>query len=127
MNSLPATAAPGVAERAEALADAACELHDAASSQGSWSAVEAMETTALALRGAHPAVAAATDAVVQALARLRRDLGLPAAVGEDDDQDQAVTPPTPIRRPRTTRRGLGSGYKGVRIPPGRTASGTADE
>jgi hypothetical protein len=31
MNLLPTTAAPGVAERAEALADAACELHDAAS------------------------------------------------------------------------------------------------
>ncbi|MER7223330.1 hypothetical protein [Streptomyces rubradiris] len=123
MNLLSATAAPGVAEHAEALADAACELHDAARSPDSWSeaaaedAVEAMETTALALRGVHPAAAVATDAVFQALARLRRDLGLPAG-DTRDDQDQAVTPPSPIRR-RTARRGLGPGYQGVRIPQGR--------
>ncbi|MEU0743964.1 hypothetical protein [Streptomyces sp. NPDC006134] len=131
VNPLPTTAAPGVAERAEALADAACELHDAASTPGSWNAaaaeeaVEAMETTALALRGAHPAAAAATNAIFQALAGLRRDLGLPAA-DTDDDQDQDVTPPTPIRRP-TTRRGLGPGYKGLQIPPDRTARQTEPE
>ncbi|MET7728753.1 hypothetical protein [Streptomyces mirabilis] len=124
MERLPTVAAPGVAERAEALADAACELHDAASTPASWSAnavgdaVEAMETTALALLVTHPDAAAAIGTVAQALARLRQDLGLPArddepAVPADDDQDQAVTPPTPIRRPRA-RRGLGPGYQGYR-------------
>ncbi|MER7069276.1 hypothetical protein ABT357_27025 [Streptomyces albidoflavus] len=126
MTPFPTTAAPGVADRAEALADAACELHDAASSPGSWTAaaaeeaVEAMETTALALHGAHPAAAAAMDTVAQVLARLRRDLDLTAA-DEDDAQDQIVTPPTPIRR--RTRRGLGPGYRGLRVPPGPAASG----
>ncbi|KPI20982.1 hypothetical protein OK006_9393 [Actinobacteria bacterium OK006] len=115
MERLPTVAAPGVAERAEALADAACELHDAASTPASWSAnavedaVEAMETTALALLVTHPDAAAAIGTVAQALARLRQDLDLPArddepAVPADDDQDQAVTPPTPIRRPRARRR-----------------------
>ncbi|WP_274919416.1 hypothetical protein [Streptomyces sp. WZ-12] len=126
MDLLPTVAAPGVAEQAEALADAACELADAASSSRSWSvaaaddAVEAMETTALALHTAHPAAAAALGTVVQALARLRRDLGLPVDEG-DRDQEQVVTPPTPLRRP--TRRGLGPGYQGLRIPPRRTAAG----
>ncbi|MFI1205938.1 hypothetical protein ACH4VR_42065 [Streptomyces sp. NPDC020883] len=56
------------------------------------------------------------NTVAQALAQLRRDLGL-AAADEDDDQDQAVTLPAPIRRPRA-RRGLGPAYQGLRIPPG---------
>ncbi|WP_018569656.1 hypothetical protein [Streptomyces sp. PsTaAH-124] len=134
MNPLPATAAPGVAERAEVLADAACELYDAASSPGSWSAaavedaVEAMETTALALAAAHPDAATAMRAIGQQLAQLRERLGLPpgehppAGPDEDEHQEQPVEPPTPIRRPRQ-RRGLGPGYQGLRIPPGRTASG----
>lgn len=126
---MPTVAAPGVAERAEALADAACELHDAVSTPASWSAdavedaVEAMETTALALAVAHPDAAAAMLAIGQKLAQLRERLGLPpgehAAAGPADE-DQAVVPPTPIR---SRRRGLGPGYRGVRIPPGRTASG----
>ncbi|MFH8343110.1 hypothetical protein [Streptomyces sp. AM6-12] len=124
VKSLPIIAAPGVAERAEALADAACELHDAASTPASWSAaaaedaVEAMETTALALHSAHPATAVAMDTIAQVLVRLRRDLGLTTG---DEDHDQAVVPPTPIPRPK--RRGLGPGYRGLQIPPGRTASG----
>ncbi|WP_371558764.1 hypothetical protein OG416_39140 (plasmid) [Streptomyces longwoodensis] len=133
MDLLPTTAAPGVAERAEALADAACELHDAVSTPASWSAaavedaVESMETTALALAAAHPDAAAAMLAIGQQLAQLRERLDLPpgehAAAGPDDDehQEQPVEPPTPIRRPR--RRGLGPGYQGLRIPPGRTATG----
>ncbi|MYT20268.1 hypothetical protein GTW69_08190 [Streptomyces sp. SID7760] len=133
MDLLPTTAAPGVAERAEALADAACELHDAASTPASWSAaavedaVEAMETTALALAAAHPDAAAAMLIIGQQLAQLRERLGLPpgehtAGPDEDEHQEQAVAPPTPIRRPRQ-RRGLGPGYQGLRIPPGRTATG----
>ncbi|MFB7499364.1 hypothetical protein ACFC09_32565 [Streptomyces sp. NPDC056161] len=83
-----------------------------------------MATTALALLRAHPATAVATDTVARTLARLRQDLGPPAAEhGTDEHEDQAVTPPTPIRRPRTARRSLGPGFQGVRIPPGRTASG----
>jgi hypothetical protein len=134
VKSLPTVAAPGVAERAEALADAACELHDAAGTPASWSAaavedaVESMETTALALASAHPDAAAAMLAIGQQLAQLRERLGLPpgedAAAGPDDEehQEQPVVPPTPIRRPRQ-RRGLGPGYQGLRIPPGRSASG----
>lgn len=124
-------AAPGVAERAEALADAACELHDTVSTPASWSAdavedaVESMETTALALAVAHPEAAAAMFAIGQQLAQLRERLGLPPGehpgAGPTADEDQAVDPPTPIR---SRRRGLGPGYRGVRIPPGRTASGS---
>ncbi|MFF0487274.1 hypothetical protein [Streptomyces sp. NPDC004435] len=133
MKSLPTVAAPGVAERAEALADAACELHDAAGTPDAWSAaavedaVEAMETTAFALAAAHPDAAAAMLAVRQQLAQLRERLGLPpgedAPAGPDveEHQEQPVVPPTPIR-PRQ-RRGLGPGYQGLRIPPGRTATG----
>jgi hypothetical protein len=134
VKSLPTVAAPGVAERAEALADAACDLHDAASTPASWSAaavedaVESMETTALALAAAHPDAAAAMLAIGLQLAQLRERLGLSpseyTAAGPDDEehQEQPVVPPTPIRRPRQ-RRGLGPGYQGLRIPPGRTASG----
>lgn len=93
MNLLPTTAAPGVAERAEALADAACELHDAAGSPAGWSAaavedaVEAMETTALALAAAHPdgpsLVAAAGPAVPRTGRTPRTGLSRsPAAVGQ---------------------------------------------
>jgi hypothetical protein len=132
MDLLPTTAAPGVAERAEALADAACALHDSASSPGSWSedavedAVESMETTALALAVVHPDAAATMLAIGQQLAQLRERLGLPpgeptASPDEDEHQEQPVAP-TPLRR-RRDRRGLGPGYQGIRIPQGRTASG----
>ncbi|MFF4647497.1 hypothetical protein [Streptomyces sp. NPDC001389] len=120
-------------ERAEALADAACELHDVAG-PGSWSAdavedaVEAMETTALALAAAQPDVAAAMLAIRQQLAAVRERLGLPpgeppAAAGPDEDEHQEpAVAPTPLRR-RPARRGLGPGYQGVRIPQSRTATG----
>lgn len=133
MDLFPAVAAPGVAEQAEALADAACELHDAAGTPTSWSAasvedaVEAMETTALALAAAHPDAAAVMRTIGHQLAQLRERLGLPCgehAVGPDGDehQEQPAGPPTPLRRPRA-RRGLGPGYQGVRIPESRTATG----
>ncbi|ELP69951.1 hypothetical protein PV735_46850 [Streptomyces turgidiscabies] len=132
-HQLPSAAAPGVAERAEVLADAACELHDAVSTSASWSvsavedAIEAMETTALALALAHPDATAAAFILGQTLAQLRERLGLPpgehttAVDLADEDQEQPVKP-TPINRPRN-RRGLGPGYQGLRISPGRTASG----
>ncbi|MFI7278582.1 hypothetical protein [Streptomyces sp. NPDC049879] len=118
MQLLPTIAAPGVAETAEALAEAACALHDVASSPASWStaaaddAVEAMETAANALRTAHPAAAPAVTAVIRALARLRQDLGLPAADGISSP-GRTTAPPFPGRRPGT-RRGLGPGFQGVR-------------
>ncbi|MET4670633.1 hypothetical protein [Streptomyces sp. PvR018] len=134
MNVLPTTAGPGVAEQAEALADMACELHDAASTSASWSAaavenaVEAMETTVLALAVAHPDAATAMLAIGQQLAQLRARLALPpsehSAAGCEgaDHEEQPDVPPMPRRRPRQ-RRGLGPGYQGLRIPSGRTASG----
>lgn len=128
MDLFPAVAAPGVAEQAEALADAACELHDAASTPASWSAaaiedaVESMETTALALAAAHSDATAAMLSIGRQLAQLRERLGLPAVNSDDEHQEQPVVPPTPIRR-RHKRRGLGPGYQGLQIPPGRTASG----
>ncbi|MFJ2561359.1 MULTISPECIES: hypothetical protein [unclassified Streptomyces] len=132
MDLLPSTAAPGVAERAEALADAACELHDAASTPASWSvaavedAVESLETTALALAVAHSDAAAAMLVIRQQLGQLRERLGLHPGESvtspDDEHQEQAVVPPTPIRHTRQ-RRGLGPGYQGLRIPPGRTATG----
>ncbi|MGW5925906.1 hypothetical protein ACWF2L_06610 [Streptomyces anulatus] len=121
MDLLPTIAAPGIAESAEALADAARELHDAASTPASWSAaaVEATETTALALAEAHPDAAAAMLAIGQQLAQLRARLGFPpgehaAAVADEEHQERPVAPPTSIRRPRQ-RRGLGPGYQGLRI------------
>ncbi|WP_327359852.1 hypothetical protein [Streptomyces sp. NBC_01304] len=127
MDALPTTAAPGVAERAEALADAACELHDAATSPDRWSAaavedaVESVETTLLALLTLHPGAALVGQAVTQ----LRDDLGLPprdaSKAGPVAAEDQ-LTEPTPIRA-RRERRGLGPGFQGVRIPGTRTGSG----
>ncbi|MFD8440505.1 hypothetical protein ACFV2I_36320 [Streptomyces microflavus] len=116
MSVLPTTAGPGVAEQAEALADMACELHDAASTSASWSAaavedaVEAMETTVLAIG--------------QQLAQLRARLALPpsehSAAGCEgaDHEEQPDVPPMPRQRPRQ-RRDLGPGYHGLRIPSGR--------
>lgn len=95
MNVLPTTAGPGVAEQAEALADMACELHDAASTSASWSAaavenaVEAMETTVLALAVAHPDAATAM-------------LAIGAAVGP------APCPPRPAAERALSRRMRGS-------------------
>ncbi|MGG2463777.1 hypothetical protein ACO0M4_28945 [Streptomyces sp. RGM 3693] len=131
ITELPTTAAPGLAEKAEALADTACALHDVAGSPARWSAtaaedvVEAMEITALALGGAHPAAAAAALPLLQDLARLRQSLALPPSDWPEpalEDEGEAVAPPVPISRGRA-RRGLGPGYKGLRIPPDRAAPG----
>lgn len=87
-----------------------------------------METAALALAAAHPDATAAMFAISQQPTRFRERLGLPpgehaaADPDEDEHQEQLVAPPTPLRL-RRERRGLGPGYQGVRIPPGRTASG----
>ena len=121
-------AAPGIAARAEALADAACELHDCAVGPLAWStaavddAVESMEITALALMHAHPGAPDVMVAVRGSLARARAVLGLPLRDEEPavaGGERQAVVEPTP---PRPRRRGLGPGYQGLRIPSGRTAT-----
>ncbi|MYW09261.1 hypothetical protein GT034_12990 [Streptomyces sp. SID2563] len=128
---LPITAAPGVAERAEVLAVAACDLHDVTSTAPRWSAdavedaVEAMETTALALASAHPDAAAAMRAVGRQLAELRERLGLPPGEHAADPPgpghgERPLASPAPPRRPE--RRGLGPGYRGIRIPPSRTVT-----
>ncbi|QNS09438.1 hypothetical protein [Streptomyces xanthii] len=130
---LPTTAAPGLAENAEALADTACTLHDIAGTPGSWSAaaaedaVEAIEVTALALGSAHPAGAAAVLPLLRDLTRLRQSLALPPSdrpepALEGDGEGETIAPPVPITRGRS-RRGLGPGYKGLRIPAGRTVPG----
>lgn len=130
MDHLPAVAAPGVAERAEALAESACELHDAVNSDpGRWNAeavedaIESMETTAAALQAVRPEAASCMFVITHNLGRLRQALGLPPRddVSAEEDQEQAVTPVTPISRPR--RRGLGPGYRGVRIPQDRMGAG----
>ncbi|CAM5734542.1 hypothetical protein ACTFBT_00185 [Streptomyces microflavus] len=128
MNVLPTTAGPGVADQAEALAETACELHAAASTSASWGAaavedaVEAMETTALALAVAHPDAAAAMLAFGQQLAQLRARLALPpsehSAAGTEgaDHQEQPDVARTRVLFPRAdgsvrtaTRRRGGSG------------------
>ncbi|MFM9449164.1 hypothetical protein [Streptomyces acidiscabies] len=123
---LPTVAAPGVAEQANALAEAACHLSDAvADDPGRWSAeaaedaIEAIETVSAALSAISPGAAARMTAVTDALSRLRQEILGDVLLGQD--QEQAVTPPTPITRPR--RRGLGPGYQGVRIPADRPAAG----
>lgn len=102
ITELPTTAAPGLAENAEALADTACALHDIAATPGSWSAsaaedaVEAIEITALALGSAHPAAAAAVLPLLRDLTRLRQTLALPPSDRPEpvlQGEGQTVAPP----------------------------------
>ncbi|MFJ3921990.1 hypothetical protein [Streptomyces sp. NPDC090022] len=107
MELLPTVAAPGVGERADAAAEAACHLHDAVTA-GGWSrtaaedAAEAIETTAHALGGVHPRAELILAPVHMALAELRRHLELPPA----DPVIAAGVPQTPrtVGNPRRTRR-----------------------
>lgn len=118
---LPSVAAPGVGERADAAADAACHLYDAAF-LGGWSrtaaedAAETIETTAHALANVHPRAEVILAPVHAALADLRRRLELPPA-------DTVIAPgvvPTPrtVGNPRRTRRPYGL------IAPRRPPTGT---
>ncbi|MEV7415508.1 hypothetical protein [Streptomyces sp. NPDC089919] len=83
MDQLPTVAAPGVGARAADVAVSACHLHDAVGTgKGAWSqeaaedAIEAVETTALALGTLRPEAPAVLAPVHAALAELRRRLGL---------------------------------------------------
>ncbi|MER6390143.1 hypothetical protein ACFXEL_29590 [Streptomyces sp. NPDC059382] len=112
MEPLPTTAAPGVAERADAAADAACHLYDAvaprgAGEPGGWSrtaaedAAEAIETTAHALAFIRPGADVVLAPVHTALAELRRRLELAPA----DPLIAEGVPATPrtVGNPRRTR------------------------
>lgn len=105
-------AGPGVEQRAEAVADAVCELVDAVT-PGTWSAgavedaVDAIEMLAEALAAIDPKAARALAPIPAATAELRRRLD-PAAT-ED-------VPEVPAQGSvRARRRGLGPGWRGVRI------------
>ncbi|MDX2290734.1 MULTISPECIES: hypothetical protein [Streptomyces] len=101
------------------MAEAACELADAAAGSG-WSAAAAddvlvaIDTLSAALAQIGPDVGEALAAVTAATTRARLRLGLPADTGQEPDR--AATPPgVPSlragRRPR--RRGLGPGAQGI--------------
>ncbi|MFH7599655.1 hypothetical protein WDV06_31835 [Streptomyces racemochromogenes] len=111
MELLPKIAAPGVGERADAAADAACHLYDAVApwngGPGGWSrtaaedAAETIETTAHALARIHPRAEVILAPVHAALADLRRQLELPPA----DPLTAEGVPMTPrtVGNPRRTR------------------------
>ncbi|MET9700246.1 hypothetical protein ABZY31_25485 [Streptomyces sp. NPDC006529] len=118
---LPSVAGHGVGERADALAEAACHLYDAAF-PGGWSrtaaedAAEAIETTAHALAHVHPGAEVVLAPVHVALAALRRRLELPPP----DTGIASGVPQTPrsVGNPRRTRRPHGL------IAPRRPPTGT---
>ncbi|MGZ9935565.1 hypothetical protein ACXNSR_37460 [Streptomyces sp. NC-S4] len=129
---LPTIAAPGVGERADAVADAACHLYDTiapwrSGAPGGWSraaaedAVEAIETTALALASVGPGTEVVLAPVHAALADLRRRLDLAPADALSGD-GLAATPRT-VGNPRRTRwaRVL-TAAPSPRQPPSRTTS-----
>ncbi|MEU9719798.1 hypothetical protein [Streptomyces sp. NPDC047976] len=112
MELLPTIAGPGVGERADAAADAACHLYDAVApwsggGPGGWSrtaaedAAETIETTAHALAYVHPRAEVILAPVHAALADLRRQLALAPA----DPLTAAGVPATPrtVGNPRRTR------------------------
>ncbi|MFF5446229.1 hypothetical protein [Streptomyces sp. NPDC012888] len=107
MEPFPTVAAPGVRERADALAEAACHLHDVAG-PGRWNrdaaedAVEAIETAAHALATVDPRAELILAPLHTGLAELRRHLCLPPA----DPLTDTGQPPTPrtLGNPRRTRR-----------------------
>ncbi|MFE9629878.1 hypothetical protein [Streptomyces sp. NPDC006463] len=131
---LPTIAAPGVGERADAVADAACHLYDTvapwgilpAVAGGGWSrtaaedAAEAIETTAHALAYVDPGAELVLAPVHAALAELRRKLRLPPA----DPLTAAGLPATPrtVGNPRRTRWVRALTPPSPRQPPSRTTS-----
>ncbi|MEU3778633.1 hypothetical protein AB0F11_36610 [Streptomyces sp. NPDC032472] len=118
MQQLPIDAAPGVGERADAAADAACHLYDAVApfrsagpsgtaGPGGWSltaaedAAETIETTAHALALIHPQAEVILAPVHAALADLRRRLALPPA--DALGAEEATALPRAVGNPRRTR------------------------
>ncbi|MFZ3474536.1 hypothetical protein ACODT3_03400 [Streptomyces sp. 4.24] len=128
---LPIIAAPGVGERADAVADAACHLYDTIApwghaAPGGWSrgaaedAAEAIETAAHALAHAHPRAEVILGPVHTALADLRRQLGL-APAEPLTAQGLPATPRT-VGNPRRTRRVRVLTPPAPRREPSRTTS-----
>ncbi|MFD7627023.1 hypothetical protein ACFV7Q_13485 [Streptomyces sp. NPDC059851] len=112
MEQLPTLAAPGVGERADAAADAACHLYDAvapwsSARTGGWSrtaaedAAETIETTAHALACLHPRAEVILAPVHAALADLRRQFAL--APADPLDADEVPATPRSVGNPRRTR------------------------
>ncbi|MFD7085577.1 hypothetical protein ACFYXV_23760 [Streptomyces sp. NPDC002181] len=131
MELLPTIAAPGVGERADAAADAACHLYDAvapwsSAEPGGWSrtsaedAAETIETTAHALAYAHPRAEVLLAPVHAALADLRRQLGLPPA--DQLTADGIPATPRTVGNPRRTRWVRVLTPPLPRQPPARTTS-----
>ncbi|MFB6582738.1 hypothetical protein ACFCYC_35960 [Streptomyces sp. NPDC056402] len=115
MPLLPDQSAPGVQQLAEAVADSACRLADAA---GPWNlsavedAAEAINTLVAALSQIDPDVARALAAVPAATAAVLRRFG-----AEPEEQPDTPAPPAPPQARRVSRRrGLGHGYQGIRMP-----------
>ncbi|MCX5192669.1 hypothetical protein OOK31_01970 [Streptomyces sp. NBC_00249] len=134
MELLPTIAAPGVAERADASADAACHLYDAVvpwggGEPGGWSrsaaedAAETIETTAHALAYIHPRAEVILAPVHAALADLRRQLEL--APADPLSADEVPATPRTVGNPRRTRwvRVPTPGVPAQPVPPGVTPSG----
>ncbi|MEV7169649.1 hypothetical protein ACN6AT_02355 [Streptomyces sp. JL4002] len=128
---LPTIAAPGVGERADAAADAACHLYDAVAlwgegAPGGWSraaaedAAEAIETTAHALARVDAGAELVLAPVHTALAELRRRLGLAPAEGLTGDG--IPTAPRTVGNPRRTRWVRVLTPPSPRQPPSRTTS-----
>ncbi|MFD3539036.1 hypothetical protein ACFWUQ_05990 [Streptomyces sp. NPDC058662] len=134
---LPTIAAPGVGERADAAADAACHLYDAVAPRGTaaagrgggpggWSrgsaedAAEAIETLAHALAGIEPDAEVVLAPVHTALAELRRRLGLAPADALTADGLPAT--PRTVGNPRRTRWVRVLTPPSPRRPPSRTTS-----
>ncbi|MEU2390552.1 hypothetical protein [Streptomyces sp. NPDC007369] len=107
MEQLPTIAAPGVGERADAAADAACHLYDAVAT-GGWSrtaaedAADTIETTAHALAYLHPSAEVILAPVHAALADLRRRFAL--APGDPLTAGDVPSTPRSVGNPRRTRR-----------------------
>ncbi|MEU7730159.1 hypothetical protein AB0B78_33805 [Streptomyces sp. NPDC040724] len=128
---LPTIAAPGVGERADAVADAACHLYDTIApwgigAPGGWSrtaaedAAEAIETTAHALASIDPGAEVVLAPVHTALADLRRRLGLASADVATGDGLPAT--PRTVGNPRRTRWVRVLTAPSPRQPPSRTTS-----
>ncbi|MGW3521364.1 hypothetical protein [Streptomyces hydrogenans] len=112
-------AGPGLEEQADQVAEAACELADAAAGSG-WSAAAdddalvAIDTLTAALPQIGPDVREALTEVAAATSTVRRRLGLPIDTGLEPTPAATVSgalAPRPGSRPR--RRGLGPGFQGI--------------
>ncbi|MDV9192911.1 hypothetical protein R6L23_32685 [Streptomyces sp. SR27] len=106
-------------KQADQLAEAACELADAAAGSG-WSAAAVddalvtIDTLANALAQVDPEVREVLAAVTAATATARRRFGLPVEPDPAPAGTERVSGPRPARRPRPRRRGRGSGFQGIR-------------